>query len=844
MNKRYIGVWGVTLGVWTAAGAQTTIDYVAGDNNATPVSTTTVTNLNSLDGGVATQSGQISGAGSIVKTGPGTLSLSGSNTYAGGTVLSSGTLLANDDNALGSGVMTVQGGTLGSQTNAVLSNGMAINADFAVAIGGPGVPPSPPALSILGNVSLGTDARITMTTESTFALGGVISGNHGLVLDATSTYGNFVFKGTQANTYTGPTRVQGNAILGLERADGVVSVPGNLTIDGNALVSMLTSEQIADTATVTVNSGGHFGYQAFSFQKAGLVETIGALYGAGPVALSGSKLVVGAGDFSGAIVDGALGLTGGQLEKAGPGVLVLSGANAYTGSTRVAGGTLRAGAANTLSAASVHAVEAGTTLDTAGFNQTVASLANSGTVSLLSAVAGSALTVKGNYVGNNGVLRVGTVLAGNGVSDQLVIDGGAASGRTILAVTRLAGLGGVTSGNGIEVIAARNGGTTTAQGTRDAFALAGGHVDAGAFEYRLYAADAAGAGESWFLRAEAPVVPPVNPGGGSGGGSGGGGALPPVQVPTYRAEVPLFAALPEQLREGNYAMLGNMHQRIGDDDAGSRRAWGRVLSADLDIRQAGTVSPTSRGRLTGFQAGTDLWTDAHWRTGVYAGQLEGEIQVNGFARGLQKLAVGRNDLRSQYLGLYGTFSNSGGFYADAVLQAGRHRYSLRQTGDAQYGGKGSSLLASIEVGQSFKVADGWWVEPQLQLVHQRLSLDDVVLPGARVRQDPTSGWRARAGVRVKGDVSTGLGLLQPYGRINAYRASAGTDTARFIGPAAFTDIGSQTGHTTTELAGGFTLALSPSASLFGEAGRLFAAGGANSKLKSGLQGSLGLRVKW
>ena len=97
-------------------------------------------------------------------------------------------------------------------------------------------------------------------------------------------------------------------------------------------------------------------------------------------------------------------------------------------------------------------------------------------------------------------------------------------------------------------------------------------------------------------------------------------------MPTYRAEVPLFAALPEQLRQGNLAMLGNLHQRIGDDDmktaavspqgsaaapVGERRAWGRVLSTGRTIQQGGTVSPHSEGRLSGLQAGTDLWTNAH-----------------------------------------------------------------------------------------------------------------------------------------------------------------------------------------------------------------------------------------
>ncbi|WP_228379997.1 autotransporter-associated beta strand repeat-containing protein, partial [Salmonella enterica] len=45
----------------------------------------------------------ISGSGQVVKSGDKTLTLSGSNTYTGGTLISSGTLVANDVNAQGTG---------------------------------------------------------------------------------------------------------------------------------------------------------------------------------------------------------------------------------------------------------------------------------------------------------------------------------------------------------------------------------------------------------------------------------------------------------------------------------------------------------------------------------------------------------------------------------------------------------------------------------------------------------------------------------------------------------------------------------------------------------------------
>ncbi|MDR6539182.1 hypothetical protein J2739_004978, partial [Variovorax soli] len=47
----------------------------------------------------------------------------------------------------------------------------------------------------------------------------------------------------------------------------------------------------------------------------------------------------------------------------------------------------------------------------------------------------------------------------------------------------------------------------------------------------------------------------------------------------------------------------------------------------------------------------------------------------------------------------------------------------------------------------------------------------------------------------------------------------------------------------TELAAGFTLGLSESTSLYGEVGKLWASGG-DARVKSQLDASVGLRVRW
>ncbi|MDP9920561.1 outer membrane autotransporter protein [Variovorax boronicumulans] len=655
------------------------------------------------------------------------------------------------------------------------------------------------SLSGAGDVILGAKALTTGGLNASTEVSGVISGTGGSLVKVGT--GTLTLRG--ANTHTGGTALrQGRLNLGNSQALG--------------------------TGTLSMDDDTTLGFSADGLTIANAIQLTGTT---DPVIDTGAFNATLSGAISGA----------GFITKEGTGTLTLSGANNYTGATNVAQGMLRAGAANTFSAASAHNVASGATLDLAGFGQTMASLVNSGTVSLAGATAGTMLTVTGSYVGNNGVLRLGTMLNGAGPSDRLVLDGAtaSASGRTTVQITNLGGLGALTSGNGIEVVTAKNGATTTAQTTKDAFSLTNGHVDAGAYEYRLYAADASGAGENWYLRSSTTASPAA--------------PTPSTPVITYRAEASLYSALAGQLHQGNLAMLGDLRKRVGDDDVkgaattligSDRRAWARVLSTDIDIQQGGAVSPSSKGRLTGFQAGTDLLAIPNWRAGIYVGQLDGDASVRGFASGIQNLAVGRNDLRSQYLGLYGTYTSDSGFYADAVVQSGRHRYTVEPLLSPGVGGKGNSLLGSIEVGQSFALGGSdWRIEPQLQLIHQHMDLNNSAIVGAVVQPQAGSGWVARAGVRVKGEIATGVGTLQPYGRFNVYRTSSGADVTRFVNGATTTDIFAPTGGTSTELAGGFTLALLPSTSLYGEIGKLWAGGG-NAKAKSSVNGSIGVRVKW
>jgi len=287
-------------------------------------------------------------------------------------------------------------------------------------------------------------------------------------------------------------------------------------------------------------------------------------------------------------------------------------------------------------------------------------------------------------------------------------------------------------------------------------------------------------------------------------------------------------------------MVGNLHRRVGDTGP-ARGAWARAIYSDLDIRQNGFASPNSQGHLSGLQAGSDFLAADDWRVGAYVGSLDGSVDVSGTPGAIGR--AGSNDLRSSFVGGYATWMDASGWYADAVLQAGSHRYDVRPDASLSASGKAQSYSASLEAGKSFALAGPWSIEPQAQLIYLNTRFDDVRIVGASVRQDANAGWIGRLGVRIKGDIFTAAGRLQPYARVNVYRADTGTDMVTIVGPVSALQSSSASSYTSTEVAGGFTLALTPVMTVYGELGRLFSSGG-DAQVKSSLQGSLGVRVSW
>lgn len=466
-----------------------------------------------------------------------------------------------------------------------------------------------------------------------------------------------------------------------------------------------------------------------------------------------------------------------------------------------------------------------------------------------------AFTVRGNYFGGSGALmQVNTVLAGdNSPSDRLVIDGGTASGATSLRVVNRGGMGAPTLADGILVVQAVNGATTA----DSAFSLTQA-VEAGAYSYRLFRGGATGANpDNWYLRNNGYLV------GGHVVGSleeaieeagASGTPMPVEQVKLYRPEIPLYSALPIAVRRLGLAQLGTFHDRQGDqqllaNDAGDtgsegrQASWGRVFGESTRQRLRGDANPQFDGSVSGLQLGHDFLaaTDAsggRHRVGVLGGYTRASGNASGIADGATNEAAGRIAVEGYSLGAYWTRIANSGWYSDAVLLATRYKADARST--LGRGGRphGTSVTASIEAGYPLALSDSVTLQPQVQLIWQRSSLDSFDDGISSVRFQRDNAVTGRLGARLEGRFEAGGGVWKPYLKLNLWHTFSGSN-AIYLGP---TDqVVNRRNSGALEAGGGIVGQLNRKLAVYGGLAYTSAVGNTQ---QTGWQGQVGMRLRW
>lgn len=250
-------------------------------------------------------SGQLTGAGALVKTGAGNLVLAGSNTHAGGTFISEGKLVLASDTAnvsgIGTGGLTLNGGTLQMTDNIDTPSWATSSWSIHVPAGSAGRLNADGRCNLTGALTGGGDFTFYTPYVRTEVIGNwsAFTGRIFVIADADG--GDFRFQSSTG--YPAALLDLGADVYAYynKTMTGNLTIPiGNLT--GNAASQLRGGLTAGRTVTYQVgarNEDGTF---------AGVLTN-----GTGPVALT----------------------------KTGTGTLTLSGASTYTGATTVSAGRLR-----------------------------------------------------------------------------------------------------------------------------------------------------------------------------------------------------------------------------------------------------------------------------------------------------------------------------------------------------------------------------------------------------------------------------------------------------------------------------------------------------------------------
>ncbi len=340
----------------------------------------------------------------LTKSGVGTFTLSGTNTYNGGTMINGGIVSATSATALGSGPITFGGGTrLVVATGLDIANPITISTNTGA--GGRGL------------IEAGTTAGTT-TVSGPITLNNIaLAGGH--------------FAAPSANTIlhiAGPitSSVNVQSRIGTVMYSGGGTGYSDFTVyQGTAILGANNGLSTASLVTLGASGASTLDLNGFNQSIAGMTKgPNSAIIGNSSISTDSTLTATGTSSFAG-IIQNAIGAGTRKLHlTVNGGALTLSGANTYTGLTTLTSGTLALGSSNVL--ANTSAISIGNaTLDAATFTDTMDTLDITSTakINLGSGAAlafsnssaidwtGGTLTLTGSFVSGSS-LRFGTNSSG------------------------------------------------------------------------------------------------------------------------------------------------------------------------------------------------------------------------------------------------------------------------------------------------------------------------------------------------------------------------------------------------------------------------------------------------
>ncbi|EFI6375757.1 autotransporter outer membrane beta-barrel domain-containing protein [Escherichia coli] len=362
---------------------------------------------------------------------------------------------------------------------------------------------------------------------------------------------------------------------------------------------------------------------------------------------------------------------------------------------------------------------------------------------------GKTLTVKGNYVGDNGQLNIRTVLGDDkSATDRLIVEGNT-SGSTTVYVKNAGGSGAATL-NGIELITV-NGDESPA----DAFRQGDARIAAGAFEYQLKQQ-----GKNWYLTSYQSLNEEDN-------SSEGNSESTETPTPVLRPEAGSYVA---NLAAANTLFVMRLNDRAGEtryidpvtEQERSSRLWLRQIGGHNAWRDSNGQLRTTSHRYVS-QLGADLltggFTDSDsWRLGVMAGYARDYNSTHSSVSDYRS----KGSVRGYSAGLYATWFaddiSKKGAYIDAWAQYSWFKNSVKgdELAYESYSAKGATV--SLEAGYGFALNKSfgleaakytWIFQPQAQAIWMGVDHNaHTEANGSRIENDANNNIQTRLGFRT------------------------------------------------------------------------------------------------
>ena len=228
------------------------------------------------------------------------------------------------------------------------------------------------------------------------------------------------------------------------------------------------------------------------------------------------------------------------------------------------------------------------------------------------------------------------------------------------------------------------------------------------------------------------------------------------------------------------------------------------------------------------------------RVGLIGGTSQFQGNSNGLltSRALSDPQTDTLNLQGESLGAYWSLTGPQGWHVDLSASGGRVNGYSRNSEGARQMTEGSAVTLSVEGGFAIGLSENWVVEPQAQLINQRITLDTPNASSRDARSSDLTSWSGRVGARLKGSYDINGLPVEPYVRTNLWHT---VYTGNSVTLDQVDKISSSRYSSTVEVGLGLVARVTPAVSLYVSADY---SSDVDDNDLNGLIGSLGVRMRW